>query len=592
MELVSSTSTDGDLQDTTATSLSISAMPTQSETQTEDDINKIGHDNLNSNNSNNTTSTTSNERNTREETLFTTPSLAPGLSNTVTDGVAPAESHEEDVHTIKSTDSHPEFSNDETEEQTDSESEYDLAQDLRYKDSLNSRRKNARKRNLQAAQYLLLVEDRLKELEQAVEQLLKKGIVEDTSNSPSPEPEKKMSTEPAKFSWQEWSLPLDITETYSIIEMLVEEPHSLIKLPNSANKRSLHIDTTDKEKHQPQILRIRFNSPHLVQFFQDILGHETFPSRTHYQQLYPFKAIAPCVAKLHAKIAELEVEIAAIPIATSETLVESTGTENSPVKPSLKSQPSDAHDITDESPDTVSARRDADESVAPQDDLSEKLEHMKVLASCIDEDFAAVIETHERLRPRQLPEDSINGSARIAFPELWHLFAPGDLVYDPSKAQALKVLAVRGGRAHLVDEEDAPAEATSIFSQRLKPIDQVFDFVLTCFYLDFNGEFVGPVQTEKAIPPFDGARDIKSLNIMPIEYADTQAFRIARTGAGGIVDEQHSVRDILLSRGQTFASLAHRRKVGKLLFGNLDQSGALTHCVFPFQRTAITVASA
>lgn len=107
------------------------------------------------------------------------------------------------------------------------------------------------------------------------------------------------------------------------------------------------------------------------------------------------------------------------------------------------------------------------------------------------------------------------------------------------------MLAVNGGRALLANEQtawydpvvdrgrDVPVSGRP---QRLTLGETVSDFVLTCFYLDFNGEFVRLVQVDKRIEPFEGLRAVKNLRFVPIEYVDAQAFRVGHAGAGAVID--------------------------------------------------------
>ena len=120
---------------------------------------------------------------------------------------------------------------------------------------------------------------------------------------------------------------------------------------------------------------------------------------------------------------------------------------------------------------------------------------------------------------------------KIEFEDLWYLFKPGDEVYapapkvaameinhqtSPEKARrpnryqtAWRVLYVGGGRPALTADEET------------KPLLEArpHDFILTCYYLDYNGREYGPICCNFVIKPFEGAIDIISLEVYPWKYA-------------------------------------------------------------------------
>ncbi|OCL09280.1 P-loop containing nucleoside triphosphate hydrolase protein [Glonium stellatum] len=123
---------------------------------------------------------------------------------------------------------------------------------------------------------------------------------------------------------------------------------------------------------------------------------------------------------------------------------------------------------------------------------------------------------------------------KIEFEDLWYLFKPGDEVYAPApKARrpnryqtAWRVLFVGGGRPALTADEETKRLLES----------RPHDFVLTCYYLDYNGRQYGPTCCNFIIKPFEGPIDITSLEVYP--------WRFAKKGP--------AIREKLRSEGELF----------------------------------------
>lgn len=480
------------------------------------------------------------------------------------------------------------------ESEGDSEDEQDLAEDLsrevRYKSlarTLDERRKTSKKRNFQAAQYLVLVEDRLKELESVVKDLQAQqsnaaGIEgdDDTKDEKPLTEAKKKLLDPVKVDWSRFSSPTleQSKETKAVMELCTEVPFSFQDAKVSRQPARHFGSQIDNEKRE-RIQRIRINSESIGQDLQAIFDVETAPSLGE-EHLRPFKALVPFVEDISARINHLEERAAKLatsnvsqPVALEKAPEEEQTSSSQDLVPTLSKDNDQSATTEPESTKAVGAEHNP---ATEREEITDAISHLTCLLHCLKHDLTDEADTHNILRSRHQGFDLSKDPARISFADLWHLFAPGDLVYDPTSTQALRVLAVRGGRQQLVREsknryddmfgdreEPSSAEPGNVFAQLLGSTDKVSDFVLTCFYLDFNGECVGPVQLEKSIEPFDGVKEIKNLRVIPIEYADTQAFRIGRTGAGGATDITENLREILLARGRKYADLTRFREAGE-----------------------------
>ena len=89
-------------------------------------------------------------------------------------------------------------------------------------------------------------------------------------------------------------------------------------------------------------------------------------------------------------------------------------------------------------------------------------------------------------------------------------------------------------------------------------------FLITCFYLNFNGEQIGPIHCEKEITPFDGTRDIFNLPFFPIEYADFHDHQYAENENDDAPKPEKAVKVLLQERGERFAKLVSSKEVAHM----------------------------
>jgi hypothetical protein len=484
--------------------------------------------------------------------------------------------------------------------QSDDEREADIRynlttelQDHHYQglSKLTHQRQVGRKRGLQASQFLIAIENRVRELEYEVKRL--KGtqdekydevevVVDVETNLPSKEISAGFLLKPARLTWSDFSLALHLraSKDQSTIDILIERPHSFGQkanpfgvfdgepplLPGSWDHRRRR--QSGLEQASGPVERVRFNSYHLGQVLEDIIGGDIplhSPGLLH--QLRPFKAIIPYTTELRAKLSEFEELIAK----QDETPTNSTDDDKA-----FQSDPGD--DLSTEViPDEADPKGDRDASEQFPGDVSRHnlvamRDHTKTLVECFETTLCAEVNSYTNLRSRPVVDQSI----KVSFIDLWYLFAPGDLVYDHINGQALRVLSVRGGRPYLVDEVSLPPPPrfdpvvdpvtgqymATARPQRLKATDMQADFALTCFYLSFNGTNFGPVQRDIIIEPFEGSTAVDSLVVMPIEYAKNSTFSGTQARSGRAGGTEQSLQEILLARGRIYADLASPGEAG------------------------------
>jgi hypothetical protein len=476
---------------------------------------------------------------------------------------------------------------------------------------LKLQRETGRKRGLQASQFLMAIENRVRELESEVKRLQTaqeerhnetEVVLDAEGGVASKETSAGFLIKPARLSWADFSLSshLRVLRNQAIIDILIETPHSFGQktnvfgvfdgkprlLPGSQSHARRRQQSGLKQARFP-VERIRFNSLHLQQVFEDILGSDIplhSPGIT--QQLRPFKAIVPYTNELSAKLSELEQLIE-----KKDKMMANSADGNKAFHLSH-----DGEHVSETTPDERDSKRDKNnveqsQLDIPRHDLVTMRDHTKALVECFETALLAEVTSYTQLRSRLVVDQSV----KIDFTDLWYLFAPGDLIYDHTSEQAFRVLSVSGGSTYLVDEVSMPPPqpyetvqdpVTGQFvavhaarPRRLKATDMLSDFVLTCFHLSFDGVRFGPVQKDIIIEPFEGSTSVDSLAVVPIEYAKNTKPR-ARSGQVANNDTEQSLQEALLARGRLFADLAHPGEAGMWLLRQHQDCHALTATSF------------
>lgn len=162
---------------------------------------------------------------------------------------------------------------------------------------------------------------------------------------------------------------------------------------------------------------------------------------------------------------------------------------------------------------------------------------------------------------------------KIRFVDLWHIFKPGDQVFAPLRA---------GNDAEALspqeNQQNTDSKSSLLSKERYQKVWRVYythsgapyhspeelesrkghskpkpgPFWLRCYYLDFDGERVGPVMHNFKINAFQGEKDINSLPIYPMKYAKNAA----------------KVEDQMRKKGQMFRefdTFQHRDYIGASL---------------------------
>ncbi|MCJ1242871.1 hypothetical protein MMC30_000067 [Trapelia coarctata] len=340
--------------------------------------------------------------------------------------------------------------------------------------------------------------------------------------------------------------------------------------PSDDNKRAQASENYDKATDC-----IRINSKPILLILADLLKQK--PSARPQVILHPFKVLVHYENEIRSILRRLEDKWSAVDIEQLST--------QTPVNVGRNSEPStsrmtkavlaptqsteraqgDNHTISGAVPtikrakDTDQQSRSSKDTMSPylgaeSKDSLETLRDLRCLVQFMEEDV------------KPLADRFIDGTcSKVRFEDLWYLFKPGDDVVSPfhgkhdqktrqsaeigavpgpdiavpevtrGKLERIWRVAQVGGERQKIcfcieDEDPWPPTTTS---KPLKP------FVLQCYYVDYNGSRYGPVLRNFEIRPFRGERDITSLEVFPLRFAENA----------------NDVRTTLKKRGEIFCDL-------------------------------------
>ena len=166
------------------------------------------------------------------------------------------------------------------------------------------------------------------------------------------------------------------------------------------------------------------------------------------------------------------------------------------------------------------------------------LDELLVLRDLLDEDLKPTFDLRKQIR---------DGSARsIAFQDLWHLFPLGSEIVSngvSGQSQISRVLNVSGGRQFLC----------SRFEAEMEPIDPVSNgrefpkFDILTYSYEYDGKELGACQQVYTIKYYDGLKAISSLPCFPIIYSKHS--------------RRLKPRDFFIERGKRFLELTRNKEI-------------------------------
>ncbi|KKZ65013.1 hypothetical protein EMCG_09093 [[Emmonsia] crescens] len=187
-------------------------------------------------------------------------------------------------------------------------------------------------------------------------------------------------------------------------------------------------------------------------------------------------------------------------------------------------------------------------------------DELRCLVEFMDTDMHDIFDAKRRISDGDITE--------IAFEHLWLLFKPGDIVLSSSSdechnsRQAYRVLNISGGRAYFdsgykaayvglinqIGDSDSENEEKCRDAIKCSGMDTTC-FLIDAFYIDFDGNKLGPRSRRFAIPPYKGTNPISSLVPFPMLPGS----------------ESEQIQRMLIRRGHRFVQLvpgAHKKYSG------------------------------
>ena len=400
-------------------------------------------------------------------------------------------------------------------------------------------------------QYLHIMEDRIAWLEKKL-QKPKKGE-DKAKEDKSTTDQVPTIAELRRVTWLEFKNRVKGDKKVYAIEALVGEEkyyYQRLQERKPARESFSSVAATDQKE---SVQRIRINSIPILSVLADITDSDIEMEPT--VLIYPFKllvhhevSIRETLKKLESKWGTLEIESlhggnkeprsSQDPSTKADSGSEPQASSTSTTKSSI-----DMHAKHDESnvsgklksekearnsanPDRKKAGDEAHPKVKTDDaaDSVEALRDLRCLVQFMDEEITPVIE--------RMKEPS---RSRIQYKDLWHLFRPGDHVVIPRVADGKEGKSANDGPGessekaqgrHERYQEDWRVLETCGGRRNLSPgpDDEMYPkntpnpFRLLCYYVDFNGVSFGIVRHSFRIKPFDGEREISSLEVFPSRF--------------------------------------------------------------------------
>lgn len=434
------------------------------------------------------------------------------------------------------------------------------------------------------------IEERVRNLEREIRKMEHRAPSPDGKDEKSTREQSTTVPKLQRVRWAEFkNKSVDEKNTYAV-EVLIGEPKYYDESDSNrdqARKIALvakHglIDSLDKShcyrQEAPEITpqRVRVNSLPVVSILSDITS-EDFPTEP-LVILHPFKLLVYHENEIRKTLVDLEMKLAGIERQGDPDAVLKRASEYPyPVLPQDTANGQDAKNTSNimESPGPVVKQcpgsddggpvqfsdpsKNTSQFKDPKTSL-EALRGLRCLTRFMDEEITPVL---ERFRS--------DTCRTVRFADLWYLFKPGEEVFALSGSQrpedqihrqyraegdpendhpgyhyikryqiAWRVFHATNGRRNLseIHGETPPAHP----KERLE--EKVNDFAVRCYYIDYWKERVGPSTCAFNIYPFEGEKEITSLEIFPSRFA---------VNAGELRDKLHK-------RGALFQELIATKK--------------------------------
>lgn len=412
--------------------------------------------------------------------------------------------------------------------------------------SPEQRAKDAAKKIIEYSEYLQSMEERVASLE------LKLQTPQEAAAARKAEASSKKRVpaipEVRRMKWPEFKNKFKDAKNMYAIEALVGEVKYWYQKATQLHPKHLkEISTNPKEA----VKRIRINSLPIIKILSDVTDFEW--SEDPRVLIYPFKLLVDRGSDIRKHMERLESKWISVdedvPSAADPSVPGAKSMANNveDYQPSPKIINVDVGSGGDRNPskdsDAIKTTQNESRKVDIEDhmDSLEAFRDLRCLVQFMDEQITPVV---ARIKD--------SSRTRIAFQDLWHLFRPGDDIFIPRHSagdrpsetsdqpageptqtshkrndryqEDWRIISCGGGRANLSSEDDDDA---------MVPKLKVNQFTMQAYYVDFNGKVFGPAAHSFGIKPFDGERDITSLEFYPSRFLHNAEERRTQLKARG-----------------------------------------------------------
>ncbi|KAK7954305.1 ATPase family AAA domain-containing protein 3A-like [Apiospora saccharicola] len=269
---------------------------------------------------------------------------------------------------------------------------------------------------------------------------------------------------------------------------------------------------TSNEREKPQ--RVVINSALMVKDLESICGLQLL-NRPH-EIIPPFKHRGKLLVNnwrgIYDALESMEKVLKAVMSAERNTTIDSQQPRPRDDHPQGVREGQDASDIKIE----TGPKNDADDiTKADKEKLSLRINHLKLLVDFIKTDLAHLIGLGMKIRDATL--------VSILFEELYHLYAPGDLIINrrASVDHLHQVYAVTGGRIRLSrNSGPQPIRADEADDSPDAGIGTWTDVVIDCFRMRWDGTHIGPFRLTHRVRHYVGEKNILDLDFYPVRFRD------------------------------------------------------------------------
>ncbi|RYP59350.1 hypothetical protein DL769_008569 [Monosporascus sp. CRB-8-3] len=312
---------------------------------------------------------------------------------------------------------------------------------------------------------------------------------------------------------------------------ITKTPTIPIAMPPNHAQRSKMTGKPVARGQAPLPERIRINSPAIIKLLDKIseMGDEDksqseVPNPVLMMQ--PFRALVYYKDEIRNWKARLEAEVKEPVRAKAPEPEAESGKEMEP-------EDNDRPDAASQDGDTSKPKSDAGsepEKQPAEDEKQSDLDPILNTKKAVD-DVTCLVEFIDNELEGRIAYLASNDCQRVAFSDIWLLFKPGDFVLSKDGKQAYRVINAEYSKHSM--KLPSPRD---FWMYGAKARLEDFPIKIRCVYVDFDGEQLGPVLQTFSFHRFEGEKNVRSLDIIPLRLAENA----------------NKLQETLIKRGSTF----------------------------------------